>query len=532
MAKRVGIDLGTSNSCVSYVDGRGIVRILDNSEGEQTTPSVVFFEKNGRAVIGKSARSAGALEPDRVAERAKEHIGDADYCFEVNNREYSAAAISSLIIKKLVEDAEAALGEEIEGAVITCPAYFGDGAKYATRVAGENVTLSGGRSLNVLRILDETTASAIAYCDAIHTDVSKTALIYDLGGGTFDCTVMKIDVRGEEKKRQAITTGGEHGLGGKDWDAALEKIIRAKLCESMQVDAEYLSEDPEYSEWICENLEKIKKMLTTKDMAVITVDCEEGRCVVDVTRAEFEEATQHLLARTVHIIDDMLEKRGLDAERDIDEIILVGGASRMPQIKRALTEKYKKPITPFELDRAVALGAAIVAESYSAQKEAALAFGAAALHSSEMKATDSILSKSYGIRIVSGGEYKVLNLLYKDTPKPAKGDSKSAGIELRLSNNYGYVSEAPILVLENTSRETLVPISECDPVFVEEPIRFGGSVFGKNKVSIEIAVDIDGIVTLSLKDLDVSHSFKMRPTRKLDSVIDLGMEEAQSITLA
>ena len=534
MAKKIGIDLGTTYSCVSYVDEMGIVRILDNREGEQTTPSVVFFEEDGRAVVGSTARDAGAMNPERIVERVKNYMGDADYRFYANGKEYSAAAVSSLILKKLIEDAELALGDEIEGAVITCPAYFGDGAKYATRAAGENVVLSNGQNLQVLRILDEPTSAAIAYCNSKHEDMDKTVLIYDLGGGTFDCTVMKITINGDEKVRQAITTGGNHQLGGKDWDAALAEIVRSKFCDATGADENEMMADPECIAWFSENIEKAKKNLTSRESTTLTLNWGGYKERIEVTREEFEEATAPLLDQTILLVNDMFEKKGMNVISDIDEIILVGGSTYMPQVTNRLNAEYNKPLTSYEPNKAVAMGAAIVASEWTEQQEAPLpiGFGGAGEEQQETPVvTDAILSKSYGLRIVSGGEYKVLNLVYKDSPKPCAGNSADAGQPLVITNSADLVDEVPILVLENTSFERIISLDECDPVFVEEPIKFDGAVPGNNAVSVEIAVDIDGIVTLSLTDLVTGRTYQMRPKRKLDDVVSIGMADAQSTSL-
>ena len=259
MGKKIGIDLGTTYSCVSYVDDMGVVRIVDNGDGEQTTPSVVFIDPNSKdVVVGNMARTAGAVGPEKMVERVKKYMGEPDYRCFINDTEYSAAAVSTLILRKLVEDTEKAIGE-IEGAVITCPAYFGEEARNATKMAGENVIMSNGKPLTVYRIIDEPTAAAIAYGNSKNEDMNKTVLIYDLGGGTFDCTIMKLAFDGASRDMQVITTNGNHQLGGKDWDALLTELIIQKFCDITGDDPEEMGKDPEMKVWFSENTEKAKK---------------------------------------------------------------------------------------------------------------------------------------------------------------------------------------------------------------------------------------------------------------------------------
>ncbi len=362
MGKKIGIDLGTTYSCVSYVDDEGIVRIVDNIEGEQTTPSVVFFNPDGSATVGSMARIDGILMPECLVERVKNYMGNPDYRFFANGVEYTTSQISTLILRQLIADAERVIGEEIEGAVITCPAYFGEEARKATKSAGENVPLSDGSHLKVLKILDEPIAAAIAYGDFVHKDMDKTVLIYDLGGGTFDCTVMKLSFHGKERKTQYVTMDGDHQLGGKDWDAALRDLVCQKFIDVTGVDIAEMETGYEIMEELSVSIEKAKKNLTGRDTTSVLVVFDGRKEKIEITRAEFNEVTAWLLDQTISIVNNMLDRKGLNMEKDIDEIILVGGSTYMPQVTERLTAEYDKPLRRYEPTKAVAMGAALVAK--------------------------------------------------------------------------------------------------------------------------------------------------------------------------
>ena len=542
MGKKIGIDLGTTYSCMSYVDDMGIVKIIDNMEGEQTTPSVVFFDPNGTAVVGSTAKAEGAMHPECLVERVKNFMGNPDYNFFANGVDYSAAAVSTLILKKLVADAEQYLGDEIEGAVITCPAYFGEEAKNATKVAGESVVLSNGSNLKVLNILDEPTAAAITFGNSRQEDMDKTVLIYDLGGGTFDCTVMKITFNGGDREMRVITKGGNHQLGGKDWDEALANLIREKFCSATDCDIEAMKSDAESVAWFSESIEKAKKNLTSRESTSLSPAFNGCRERVEVTREEFEDVTYILLDQTIMLVNDMLEKKGLNVMNDIDEIILVGGSTKMPQVTRRLEAEYSKPITSYEPDKAVAMGAALFAANDFAlptEEEGGTPVGGEseeggyAIVNPKTGVSTRVIdtcSKSYGLRIVSNGEYKVLNLIKKDTEKPATGRSIDH-FPLTITGEPAMISEVEILVLESDSLEDLVSLDECSEIYLEEPIKFDGEVPGNNTVSVEMHIDANSLLTLTLSDTNTGKVYSMTPKRKSDEANQVGMDSVKGMTL-
>lgn len=548
MGKKIGIDLGTTYSCVGYVDDTGVVQIISNDLNEQSTPSIVFFNPDGTATVGDAARQDGAMNPECLVERVKNYMGNPDYRFFANGVEYSAAAVSTLILRQLIKDAERVIGEEIEGAVITCPAYFGEEARNATKIAGENVTLSNGSSLKVFKILDEPTAAAIAYGDSRHEDMEKTILIYDLGGGTFDCTVMKLSFHGDQRQMQVITTGGNHQLGGKDWDAALIELVCQKFSEITEADVDEMKSDTDLLADFSASIEKAKKMLTSKNSASVPVSFGGRKERIEVTREEFDDATSGLLGQTISLVNDMLEKKGLNMMNDIDEIILVGGSTYMPQVTEMLNAEYNKVISSYEPHKAVAIGAALVArdctevvapgsDDGSSDDED---FGGDSLSDPGLviggkggRPVTKIIencTKSYGLRIFRGDEKLVLNLVLKDTPKPAHGFADG----LAFTSDPAPISEVDILILESDRIEQQFPLDECtdeNRIYVEEPIKLDGAVPGSNKVTVDMYVDKNGIVTLELTDKETGRTYHMKPKRKSEDANHEGMSSVGGMTL-
>jgi len=367
MNRVLGIDLGTTYSCVAYIDSSGKPVVIKNSEGELTTPSVVFFESPTNVVVGTPAKESATLYPDEVISFVKNRMGQAGAVWNVQGAERTPEEVSSYILKKVVSDAVKALqgenklapGETITDVVITCPAYFGIAEREATRKAGE---IAG---LNVLNIINEPTAAALAY-GLGDVNEERVVLVYDLGGGTFDVAMIHIT----PSSIKVICTGGDHSLGGKLWDDRIIEYVAQEFARQTGSTEDILS-DPETFQELMLSAERAKKMLSARDRAPIAVNYKGERARVELTREVFDSLTEDLLERTMLLTRQMLEEaaaKGYSIER-IDEILLVGGSTRMPQITRRIQKEFSAPVKMFDPDEAVAKGAAIYAnrQSYFAQ---------------------------------------------------------------------------------------------------------------------------------------------------------------------
>ncbi len=361
MNKVFGIDLGTTYSCIAYVDEFGKSVVLKNAEGSNTTPSVVYYETIDNIIVGEEAKNILVSEPESTIAFVKRSMGTDDekgkpVRFNFHGIDISPEEISSKILKKLVNDANEELrndgllndDEEIKDVVITCPAYFGMREKAATKEAGE---IAG---LNVLDIINEPTAAAINY-GLLKKGNKKNVMVYDLGGGTFDVTIIQID-NGEIN---VVFSDGDRNLGGKDWDQEVADYLANEFEKA--TGTEYYVDEESANE-ILVLTEKAKKSLSSKQNVKISMNSNGKRQVLELSREKFDEITSNLLQSTLYKVDDCLFSAlngnyhvSID---DIDEILLVGGSSRMPQIEKALSEKYHKPINLFDPDEAVAKGAA------------------------------------------------------------------------------------------------------------------------------------------------------------------------------
>ncbi len=353
MARAVGIDLGTTNSVVAVLEG-GEPTVIANSEGSRTTPSIVAFAKNGEVLTGQPAKNQAVTNVDRTIRSVKRHVG-TDWKTEIDGKAYTSQEISARVLMKLKRDAEAYLGETITDAVITVPAYFEDAQRQATKEAGQ---IAG---LNVLRIVNEPTAAALAY-GLDKGEKEQTILVFDLGGGTFDVSLLEI---GEGVVEVRATSGDNH-LGGDDWDERIVTWLVDKFKASSGID---LTKDKMALQRIREAAEKAKIELSSSNSAginlpYITVDSDKNPLFLDeqLSRAEFQKITSDLLERTRKPFNNVIRDAGV-AVGDIDHVVLVGGSTRMPAVSDLVKELTggREPNKGVNPDEVVAVGAALQA---------------------------------------------------------------------------------------------------------------------------------------------------------------------------
>ncbi|MDP9093203.1 MAG: molecular chaperone DnaK [Actinomycetota bacterium] len=354
MARAVGIDLGTTNSAVAVLSG-GEPEVIANSEGSRTTPSVVAFAKNGEVLVGEVAKRQAVTNVDRTIRSVKRHMGDPTWKVDIDGKSYNAQEISARVLQKLKRDAEAYLGETITDAVITVPAYFNDAQRQATKEAGQ---VAG---LNVLRIVNEPTAAALAY-GLDKGEKEQTILVFDLGGGTFDVSLLEIGDGVIEVK----ATNGDNHLGGDDWDQRVMDWLVDKFKAAHGID---LTKDKMAMQRLREAAEKAKIELsssqqTSINLPYITQDAEKNPLFLDesLSRAEFQKITSDLLDRTKAPFQNVIKDAGISVAQ-IDHVVLVGGSTRMPAVTELVKELTggKEPNKGVNPDEVVAVGAALQA---------------------------------------------------------------------------------------------------------------------------------------------------------------------------
>ena len=350
MAKTIGIDLGTTNSVVAVMEG-GKPTVIANAEGSRTTPSIVGFSKTGEKLVGQLAKRQAILNPDKTIASIKRHMGD-DYKVNIDGKDYTPQEISAMILRKLADDASAYLGEKVTSAVITVPAYFNDAQRQATKDAGK---IAG---LEVLRIVNEPTAAALAY--GLEKEKSEKVLVFDLGGGTFDVSILEIG----DGVHEVLSTSGDTHLGGDDFDQKVMDWICEEFKKQEGID---LRGDKQAMQRVKEAAEKAKcelssVMETNINLPFITADANGPKHLdLNLTRAKFEDLSRDLLNRCKTPVENALKDAGV-TKADINEVVLVGGSTRIPAVQQLVKEYTgKEPNQSVNPDEVVAVGAAIQA---------------------------------------------------------------------------------------------------------------------------------------------------------------------------
>jgi molecular chaperone DnaK len=362
----VGIDLGTTNSAIAAVTGDE-PEIIPNSDGERTTPSVVMIDENDETVVGQAAANQAVSKTGRTVQHIKRHMGEEDYAVEIDGEEYRPEQISALILSRLLADAEAYLGRDVESAVITVPAYFGDAERQATRSAGE---IAG---IDVEHVMTEPTAACLSYglqeaadADEDETHEQRHVFVYDLGGGTFDATLVEIDL--EHNHIEVKNTDGNRQLGGEDWTQRIVDHLASIAAEEGDVE---VAGDLEQEQRLYDAAVRAKHDLASREQTEITVPYlgPDYNLETTLTRETFQELTADLLDQTIDSVDELFERSAMAIE-EVDEVLLIGGATRMTQVQETVESYFgMEPLRSVNPDEAVALGAATQAELMSAGGE-------------------------------------------------------------------------------------------------------------------------------------------------------------------
>lgn len=508
MGKYVGIDLGTTFSSVAYIDEKGNPVIIPNKQGDRITPSAVLFGGD-KPVVGKVAKNKSIADPKNYEAFVKRHMGEKTYSFTTKNGEtFRPEEVSALILSSLKEDAEASLGEPVDGAVITVPAYFGDPQRQATKDAAKMA------NLNVLDVINEPTSAAIAFGISKNVGVTQKVMIYDFGGGTFDVSILEID----ENNIRVVATNGDHKLGGYDIDMAIVDYVKKKAYEKgLNVDS-----DIRASQDLMIQAENAKKELSSTESAEIILYIKGEDLSVDIDRETFEDLIETILDTTISVMQRTLDEANLEYS-NIDKILLVGGSTRIPAIQTMLEEETGiKPSSEVHPDEAVAIGAAYhavdvakqIADGTFSQEESKNGDVSEKVNVDLKDVPDlernytfrDITSHGIGIVVYDEVEEKLVNsvVMEKNTEIPAEiiqddyctSQPYQEGIELQVtqgeSTNLDYVTiigeaelkvrprdhQVPIRVIVSCDRDAIIHVRAID---MDENIDLGEVTINREK---------------------------------------------------
>ena len=554
MNKVYGIDLGTTYSCIAHVDEHGKPAVINNSDNELTTPSVVYFESDDNIVVGKEAKEVAEIYPNQVASTIKRVMGDPEWKFNYNEKEYSSQEISSFILEKVVKDAIENIGEDIKNVVITVPAYFGVNQKEATKQAGE---LAG---LNVIAVIPEPTAAAISY--GIESNDDEVVMVYDLGGGTFDISVIEV----KDKGINVIATDGDHQLGGRNWDERLANYFTQEFEDQTGVSSDDLQNDMETWQELLNKAENAKKSLTSKENTKIRIAHEGDKATIELSRDKFNELTNDLIERTIGLTDAVLEQVKLKGYNTIDKILLVGGSTYMLQVRNSLEAKYSFDIEVHDPNLSVAKGAAIYgwklelqeeikfkiaeesgeeiedidltniqeAELVKAQQEVIQEKGLVGLAGAKKiieTTIRNVTAKSFGIAVIDQNENeKIVNLITVDDEIPSvttqifpTAFEGQSGVDLVCYENTERVENNYLLDLETSTEVGRAVLA------FEYPLPIG------SEIEITFSLSEDGLLKVYGKDLTTNREIEsVFQTESILSEEELNQakEQRKSITVS
>ena len=538
----IGIDLGTTYSCLAYIDDNNEPVVERNYEHEDTTPSVILFNDVGEKLVGSSAKDMFLMySSDRFVLDIKRKMG-TDYSVDIDGIRYTPPTLSGLILRKLLKDFEENHGLDegsVKSAVITVPAYFGQEEREATVNAGR---IAG---LEEVTLLNEPTAAAICFGFGNNQGGPKKVLVYDLGGGTFDVTVLQID----GKSFTAIATDGQRLMGGKDWDAALKQIIIGKIAEMSGLSENEIEADNDIMEALVLDSEDLKKRLSTSESTRGTMTIGGRKVTYTVTREEFEDATRHLIDSTADTVEEVLNSKNLTVG-DIDAFLLVGGSSRMPQVKSVISSRFPGAnIKIYDPDQSIAKGAAVYCKSRDVlsdakaeikqqmdaqqtapadETEMASRVDEVAMSTDDAIVVHNVLSKSLGVKAGDGnGNEYISNIVFRDVTLPL--------VENRTY--YPYVDgqlSVEVEIFENSARnnEDGMRVELADATLVGSfPMKLPEDVTKNTPINIRFTVNDDGMVFayVECKDQHAEYNLKTKTSmtdeeiRKYRGIVEHGL---------
>lgn len=527
MAKYVfGIDLGTTYSCIAYVDETGRATVINNAEGSNTTPSVVNFDSSNQVVVGQVAKENAVIDPNNTMSLVKTLMGRSDFAIRYNGEDKSPEEVSAYILRKVAEDASKQIDAEVKDVVITCPAYFGTAERTATKNAG---IIAG---LNVLEIISEPTAAALYYGCAKEQS-EKTVLVFDLGGGTFDVTIMSIS----SEKIEVVCSDGNHELGGKDWDEAIMRFLAEEFIAQTGFDGEF----DEYAQQDMRlKAEKAKQQLSSREEVPVMLDAAGLRARISLSREKFDEITSTLLAETVDKTNAAIavaKEKGYS----IDEILLVGGSTRMPQVTKMLVDKYGMEPKILEPDEAVAKGAAIHAVNVYVNNQKSLEPGASGETTVNVEGTTKELNaddykeelavqpemmsiggktrkvvvattKSFAIEVLVNEVPQCCNMIVKNQSMP----DGAISVSRVFGTHYDNQQNAELVVYESDFMEDSFDV-DSDLVLGTATLELSGDLPAGSPIQITFTLNTEGI--LEVTGVDQTTNREVRATMQSKGIM-------------